>query len=181
MRIWTPGQNWKTVIPEFKSLHPKIRKESKECQSRSRNNQSSNHQDTISAKKRKPRIFPFAGGDGGPQDHETKDHLAPAAAREVSPLGGVTTTRSFELPGTWYSVNDWFCGMVGWIDAPFVSVCTETRCKNSIEPLGKTRTLQESSDVPPRRSSMVPLPSGANCPSSSRIGYSQNTIMGALA
>jgi hypothetical protein len=72
-----------------------------------------------------------------PQDHE-KDHLAPTAARGVSPLGGVTMIRSFELPDTWYSVNDWFCGMVGWIDAPFVSVCTETRCKTSIELLGRT-------------------------------------------
>ena len=107
--------------------------------------------------------------------------MAPTAAREVSPLGGVTTIRSFELPGTWYSVNDWFRGVVGWMGAPFASVCTETRCKNSIEPLGRTRTLQKSSGVPPRRSSMVPLPLGANWPSASRIGYSQNTIMGALA
>jgi hypothetical protein len=121
------------------------------------------------------------GATVGPQDHEAKDDLAPPAAREGSPLGGVTTIRSFELPDTWYSVNDWFRGVVGWMDAPFVSVCTETRCKNSIELLDRTRTLQKSSGVPPSRSSMVPLPSGANWPSSSRIGYSQNTIMGALA
>src|ERR1700686_4934829 len=67
------------------------------------------------------------------------------------------------------------------MDAPFALVCTENRWENSIEPLDRTRTLQKSSGVPPRRSSMVPLPSGANWPLSSRIGYSQNTIMGALA
>ena len=42
------------------------------------------------------------GATVGPQDHEAKDDLAPPAAREGSPLGGVTTIRSFELPGTWY-------------------------------------------------------------------------------
>jgi hypothetical protein len=96
-------------------------------------------------------------------------------------LNDSTTIRSFELPGTWYSVNHWFRVVVGWMNAPFVSACSETRRKNSIEPLGSIRTLQKSSDVPPRRTSMMPLPSGANWPSSSRTGYSQNTIMGALA
>jgi hypothetical protein len=96
--------------------------------------------------------MPSAGGATvGGQDHEAKDDLAPAAAREVIPFGKATTIRSFESPGTWYSLNDWFRGVVGWMDAPFASVCTENGCENSIEPLGRIRTLQKSSDVPPRQ------------------------------